>query len=59
MTKNINNEKKLCFVIYNDFDLKFVNSNENKIDFFNNMKKISICTFVVCNFNDFNLFNTC
>ena len=40
MTKNVNNNDKLNFVIYYNIYLKLVNFNENKCDFFNVVKKI-------------------
>ena len=59
MTKNVNNNDELNFVIHYDVYLKFVNFDENKCDFFNNVKKVSIRTFVIDNFDDFCLFNKC
>ena len=59
MTKNVNNNNKLNFVIYHDFQLKFVYFDENKCRFLNRVQKISIRTFVIDDFGDFCLFREC
>ena len=59
MTKNVNNDDKLNFMIYYDFYLKFVNFDENEYRFFNDIKKVSINTFVIDDFDDFCLFDKC
>ena len=59
MTKNVNNNDKLNFIIHHDFQLKFVHFDENKRCFFDRVQKISIRTFVIDNFNNFCLLREC
>ena len=59
MTKFVNNKNQMLFVIYYVFYLTFVNFDKNEYRFFNDVKKVSINTFVIDNFDDFCLFNEC